>query len=94
VVLDIGPHAGALVVFAPGALSGREIEIRACGQPWTGVHTAVRARQGGGGRLYAGVFGSLPPGSYELRLRGGGGDSATVTVPVAAGMVAEARVDP
>jgi hypothetical protein len=92
VVLDIGPHAGALVVYTDEDLAGDEIEIRPDGGPWLGAHTAVRARHVGGGVLYAGVFGSLAPGSYELRLKGGGPGSFELAAEVAAGSVTESRV--
>jgi hypothetical protein len=69
VLLDIGEGAGALVVYTPAALLGREIEIRPHGGAWAGVHTAVRARHIGERVLHAGVFGSLPVGHYDLRVR-------------------------
>jgi hypothetical protein len=92
VVLDIGPHAGALVLYTNEDLAGTEIEIRPEGEPWLGAHTAVRERHVGGRVLYAGIFGSLAPGSYELRLKGGGPGSFDLTTVVAAGSVTEARV--
>jgi hypothetical protein len=69
-VLDIGRHAGALVLYAPESLNGAEVEIRRRGMPWRGEHTAVRERHVLGTTRFAGVFGSLPGGTYELRLRG------------------------
>lgn len=92
VVLDIGPHAGALVLYTSEGLAGAEIEIRPGDGPWLGAHTAVRERHVGGGVLYAGVFGSLIPGAYQLRLKGGGPRSFDLTVEVPAGCVTEARV--
>ena len=89
VVLDIGPHAGALVVYTEADLAGAEIEIRPGGGPWRGAHTAVRARHVGGPARYAGVFGSLAPGPYDLRLRGGGPRSFDLSVEVDAGSVAQ-----
>ena len=84
VVLDIGRDAGALVVYASAALNGAEIEIRRRGTPWRGDHTAVRERHVLGTVCFAGVFGSLPPGTYELRVRGterpGGHDVLTAAV--------------
>jgi hypothetical protein len=68
-MVEIGERTGALVVYAPARLDGEEIEIRPHGGSWTGQHTAVRARQLGGRVLHAGVFGSVPVGPYELRLR-------------------------
>lgn len=69
VLLDIGEDNGALVVYGPARLAGEEIEIRPHGGVWSGVHTAVRARHVGDRVLHAGVFGSLPAGLYDLRLR-------------------------
>jgi hypothetical protein len=90
VVLDIGPHAGALVVCTGEQLSGAEIEIRPGDGPWQGVHTAVRERHVGGRVLYAGVFGSLPGGTYDVRRRGGGPGSFQLRVEVVAGSVTAA----
>jgi hypothetical protein len=68
-VLDIGPHAGALVVFAPAHLDQHEVEIRHSSDVWRGQHTAIRARHLPGRTVYAGLFDRLPPGGYDLRLR-------------------------
>ncbi len=92
VVLDIGPHAGALVLYTDDALAGAEIEIRPGGGAWTGAHTAVRERHVGGRVVHAGVFGSLPPGPYDLRLKGGGPRSFHLRVDVDAASVAQATV--
>jgi hypothetical protein len=70
VVLDIGPGVGAAVVMTPDSLSGAEIEIRRAGEAWRGTHMAVRPRHGAGDTRYAAIFGSLPQGSYEFRVRG------------------------
>ena len=56
------------------------------------MHTAVRARHIGDTVLYAGVFGSVPAGRYDLRVRQAPGAAhptmeQTVTVPP--GAVAE-----
>jgi hypothetical protein len=77
VLLEIGGSNGALVVYGSDRLAGEEIEIRPHGGAWAGVHTAVRARHVCDRVLHAGVFGSLPAGCYEVRLRAGavsGGD--------------------
>jgi hypothetical protein len=92
VVLDIGPHAGALVLYTDEDLAGAEIEIRPGGAEWLGTHTAVRERHAASRILYAGVFGSLVPGTYDLRLKGGGPGSFGLTVEVVAGAVTEAKV--
>lgn len=70
VVLDIGGDRGAAIIFAPDRMAGDELEIRPVGQPWKGVHTAVRRRELHTAVRYAGVFGSLPAGQYHLRVRG------------------------
>ena len=89
-VLDIGPHAGALVVWTPPELAGEEIEIRPTGAPWHGEHTAVRERHTGGTVVHAGVFGSLPAGAYDLRLRSAAGGHGALSAQVRAGAVSEA----
>jgi hypothetical protein len=68
-MLDIGTDVGALVVYSSELLAGQEIEIRPHGGSWAGLHTAVRPRHLGTAVLYAGVFGSLAAGSYDLRVR-------------------------
>jgi hypothetical protein len=87
VVLDIGGDRGAAVLFTPEALEGVEIEIRPVGQPWDGTHTAVRRRDVRSSTRYAGVFGSLPGGRYELRVRGE--TAPVVTMSVTGGTVAQ-----
>jgi hypothetical protein len=89
VVLDIGPHAGALVVYASEDLAGAEVEIRPGWGAWLGTHTAIRERRVGGQVRYAGVFGSLAEDTYDLRLKGGGPRSFDLTVDVVAGAVTE-----
>ncbi|MGD0391803.1 MAG: phospholipase [Acidimicrobiales bacterium] len=71
VVLDLGGTRGALVIFTPEQLSGEEIEIRPAAGPWDGTHTAVRQRDLRHAVAFAGVFGSLPAGSYQVRIKGG-----------------------
>ncbi len=70
VVLEIGGDVGAAVVVVPPSFSGLEIEIRAQGERWAEVHTAVRERERpGGGSLHAALFESLSAGSYQIRVR-------------------------
>jgi hypothetical protein len=89
VVLDIGPHAGAVVLYASEDLAGAEVEIRPSWGAWLGTHTAIRERRVGGRVLYAGVFGSLAEDTYDLRFKGGGRRSFDLTVDVVAGAVTE-----
>jgi hypothetical protein len=58
------------------------MEIRRAGDPWTGTHVAVRPRHGGGATRYAAIFGSLPPGPYEFRVRGGDAAAPVLAVQV------------
>ena len=88
VVLDIGLGAGAAVVMTPDWLSGTEIEIRRAGEAWQGTHMAVRPRQGTGDTRYAAIFGSLPQGSYEFRVRGACVATPALTLLVEEGGVA------
>src|ERR1019366_1284754 len=70
VVLDIGGNRGALGIPTGGSLVGLEIEVRRPHLPWDGTHTAVRRRDVRPAAQFAGVFGSLPAGDYEARLKG------------------------
>jgi hypothetical protein len=70
VVLDIGGDIGAAVVTTPASLEGSEIEIRRHGDPWEGIHVAVRARHLPTGVTHAAVYESLHQGTYEIRIRG------------------------
>lgn len=94
-MVDIGEGTGALVVYTPAALVGEEIEIRPHAGDWTGLHTAVRARHLGTRVLHAGVFGSLPAGAYDLRVRHRSPDAAVQqTVVVSSGAVVETTWHP
>ncbi|MBV9659910.1 MAG: hypothetical protein JO337_02005, partial [Acidimicrobiales bacterium] len=68
VVLDIGGHIGAAVVYAEPSTVGEEIEIRRRGDRWQGRHTVVRLRPTSAGETVAAVFESLVAGAYEVRL--------------------------
>ena len=100
-MLEIGEDTGALVVYTSDLLAGQEIEIRPHHGAWAGTHTAVRVRHTGDRVLHAGVFGSLPAGSYDLRVRhhthsdsSQGGPSTVMTVDVPPGRVTETSFDP
>jgi hypothetical protein len=67
VVLDIGPGVGALILYAPPALDGVEIEISPNGSadaPRT--HSRVRERRAGATAAYAAVYPGLRAGGYTI----------------------------
>lgn len=72
VMLDLGPDAGALVLYTPAGLIGHEIEISpgTPDDPSTPVarrtHAAVRERPGRGGSRFAVVYAGLAPGAYTI----------------------------
>ena len=94
-LLDIGDDVGALVVFAPAALAGKEIEIRPRTSPSVlgasshehGVappppqHVSVLPRDSASSAHYVAVFGAVPAGEYELALRPAGPVQLVLTVP-------------
>lgn len=101
-MVEIGEGTGALVVYTSAAREGEEIEIRPHGGVWAGTHTGIRAREVGPKVLHAGVFGSLPAGLYDLRIRGSAPDGtmtetetgAMTTVAVTSGGVVETDLSP
>ena len=78
-MLDIGPGAGALVIYTNDDLRGDEIEISPFGQDSKRVHTDVLRRTVGAGIVNAAVFGSLGEGEYRVWHR-------TLDEPVAVGI--------
>ncbi len=74
VVLDVGGTKGAAVIFTTDQMLGQEIEIRTEGSAWEGTHTAIRQRDLRDSIAFAGVFGSLPAGRYQLRVKGQAAD--------------------
>ena len=65
-MVDVGPGAGALVIFTGEALRGAEIEISPVGNDSKRVHTDVLRRSTAGGPVNAAVFGTLVEGEYQL----------------------------
>ena len=65
-MVDVGPGAGALVIYAPDELRGQEIEISPKSQDSNRTHTDVLPRRIASGYVNAAVFGSLPEGEYRL----------------------------
>jgi hypothetical protein len=66
VMVDVGPGAGALVIYADDELRGEEIEISPIGADKARTHTDVLRRRTAAGYVCAAVFGSLPEGEYNL----------------------------
>lgn len=66
VMLDVGPGAGALIIYTSDELLDQEIEISPKGRDSERVHTDVLRRKAAGGYVNAAVFGSLPEGEYLL----------------------------
>jgi hypothetical protein len=66
VMVDVGPGAGALVVYAADDLRGQEIEISPAGDDSRRTHTDVLRRKTAAGYVWAAVFGSLAEGQYRL----------------------------
>ena len=65
-MVDVGPGAGALVIYTAEALRGQEIEISPVGLDSQRVHTDVLSRRTAGGSVCAAVFGSLAEAGYNL----------------------------
>jgi hypothetical protein len=97
VVLDIGEHDGALIVYTDAERHGTEVEISPQGEDENRSHKDVLERGEGGRVAFTAVFDRLPEGTYTLwtdgvaRARGvvvTGGAVAeldwTASVPVAA----------
>ena len=66
VMVDVGPGAGALVIYAADELRGQEIEISPLGHDASRTHTDVLRRKTSAGYVNAAVFGSLAEGEYRL----------------------------
>ena len=65
-MVDVGPGAGALVIYASDELLGQEIEISPGDLDSQRVHTDILRRKTAAGYICAAVFGSLPEGEYRL----------------------------
>lgn len=67
VVLELGADVGALVLYTPAELDGREIEISP-EEAVTGrrTHSMVRPRHMTTGTRYAAVYPDLPAGAYTV----------------------------
>ncbi len=91
-MLDIGGDVGALVLYTPPELHGREIEVSPVGDDTRRVHTAVLERSAGGRTVFAAVYAELRVGTYHIwgdEPPAGSHSSQIQEVTIAAGMVAE-----
>ena len=77
VVLELGGDVGALVLMAPAALLGHEIEISTAGHR---THSLVRERVTASGTSYAAVYPGVPAGRYIIWRDSEGTPAGTVTV--------------
>jgi hypothetical protein len=67
VVLNVGAEVGALVLYTPEDLDGREIEISAQGAPGARrTHSQVRERRAGRTVQHAAVYPGLAAGDYTI----------------------------
>ena len=67
VILELGADVGALVLFTPAELDGREIEISRDAAPGARrTHSRVRPRHMAAGTRYAAVYPDLPAGPYTI----------------------------
>jgi hypothetical protein len=86
VVLDIGEHLGALIVYTDAELHGTEIEISPAGEDARRSHKDVLERGVSGHPAFTAVFDKLPEGTYTLW---SGGVPRARGVEVTGGAVAE-----
>jgi hypothetical protein len=66
VLLDLGTDTGALVLYTPADLLGREIEISPGGLDASRTHASVRERPRSRGTRYAAVYAGLAAGDYTI----------------------------
>jgi hypothetical protein len=83
-VLDIGGDVGAVLVNTGAALDGEEIELYRLDGTYL-MHTEVHGRDVSGVRRYAGLFPTVPEGTYLLDVCDG---SPRQRVTVTGGQVA------
>jgi hypothetical protein len=66
VVLELGAGVGALLLYTPAELDGREIEISRDDPGARRTHSQVRPRHMAAGTRYAAVYPELAAGSYTI----------------------------
>lgn len=86
VVLDIGDDVGALVLYTPPNLHGREIDVSPLGHDSRRVHTAVLERSVDGRPIFAAVYAELQAGTYRIW---GDDPSLPSQVTIVGGTIAE-----
>ncbi len=66
-VLDIGGHVGALILFADESCLGQEIDLTPAGRPRSHhLHTMIRRRRAVDREFIAGVYPELRAGAYTV----------------------------
>ncbi|HEV3328627.1 MAG TPA: hypothetical protein VGZ33_04465 [Acidimicrobiales bacterium] len=81
VMVDVGEHAGALVLTSTRAREGLEVEIHPASDATRRTHVWVLPRLGSGGVVvHAAVFPCLVPGDYTI-LEPDGMPRCTIHVP-------------
>jgi len=87
VLLELGAQTGALILYTPAGLAGREIEISQDRPGARRTHACVRERRAASGSRYAAVYADLAAGDYTVWR-----DHATpaLTVTVTGGQIAQA----
>lgn len=83
VMIDVGPGAGALIIYTREDLREREIEVSRQGESKRS-HTQVHERLVNGRTVFAGIFPELSPGHYVIW--------SDVHRPVARVTIAEGKV--
>jgi hypothetical protein len=66
VILELGAGVGALVLYTPAELDGREIEISPDNPGARRTHSQVRPRHMATGTRYAAVYPDLAAGPYTV----------------------------
>ena len=89
VVMELGGDIGALVLYTPADLDGREIEISRDDAPGARrTHSRVRRRQMGDVTGYAAVYPDLLAGTYTIWTDE---QNAAATVAVTGGQITTCR---
>jgi hypothetical protein len=89
VVMDVGGDIGALVLYTPAEMDGREIEISRDGDPGARrTHSRVRLRHMAAATTYAAVYPNLTAGTYAIWA---GEENPAATVVIAGGQITTCR---